>query len=387
MNALIPGVGYKQGCNNKVVKIIHIVSGNAMGGAQRYALDICRHYSAEGHDVLALTRDAKAIDRHFREAGVALAHAPLRDYPDLFSSLTLSQLLKNSPQGATIVHVHRYRDALTAMAARRMAGRPDVGIVVTRHVAEKGKNNWLRRLIYRGVDAHICVSAMAKREFLSAWPHGRYPFDTARLHVLFNSRNIIPRREDIPAKGAVTAMFHGTLRPGKGLETLIEALGKLKDTRLRLKIVGTGDPDFVDALRRRSQALGIMDRIDWIRIAEDPMPLIASCHFGVLPSETPEAFGMANMEYMAAGRGQISTFNGAQSEYLRPGLTALKVAPGDADALAEAMRTLYADKELCRRMGQAAGEHYDAILAWPGFITRLDEIYRGVASATPPPMA
>ncbi len=346
-----------------------------MGGPQRYALDICRHYAGEGHDVIALTRDAKTVDRRFAEAGVTLEHAPLRDYPDLFSSLTLKPLLKDSPVGATVVHVHRYRDALTAIAARKMAGRPDIRIIVTRHICEKGKTNWLRRYIYRQVDAHICVSETARREFLSAWPEGRYPFDPTRLHVIFNSRNLPALRQPLPAKGAITAMCHGTLRPGKGLETLIDALGELKDTRLRLKIVGSGNPDFVDSLRRRAQALNIMERIDWIRNVDDPARLISLCHFGILPSETPEAFGMANLEYMAAGRAQISTFNGAQSEYLTPGAEALKVPPGNVIALANAMRALYSDKNLATRLGEQAARRYDSQLAWPRFIRHLDEIY------------
>lgn len=365
------------------MKLIHIVAGNVMGGPQRYALDICRHYAAWGHDVLALTRDAKAIDRHFAEAGVKLSHAPLRDYPDIFSSIALKQILEDSPSKAIVIHVHRYRDALTAIAARRLAGRTDVKIVVTRHISEKGKNNWLRRFIYRQVDAHIFVSDSARRAFLSAWSHSRYPFDTARLHVAFNSRNVIPERTEIPEKGAVTAMFHGTLRHGKGLETLIDAMGLLKDTRLRLKIAGSGDPDFLDSLRRRAQALGVMEKIDWHRNVEEPLTLISSCHFGVLPSEVPEGFGMANLEYMAAGRAQISTFNGAQSEYLTPGYEALQVAAESPHMLADAMRKLAANRELCAEMGRRAAEKYDRLLSWPHFVERLDAIYEDITSLNP----
>ncbi len=350
-----------------------------MGGPQRYALDICRHYAAQGCDTVALTREAKGVDRQFEAAGVRLAHAPLRDYPDFFSSLMLKPVLESGPAGETIVHVHRYRDALTAIAARWLARRPDVRIVVTRHISERGKKNWLRRFIYRHVDAHICVSRFARREFLAAWRSGRYPFDTARLHVVFNSRNVTPQREGLPEKGAVTAMYHGTLRRGKGLETLIDAMGMLQDTRLRLKIAGTGEPDFCDAIRRRAQSAGVMDKIDWVRTPGDPLPLMAGCHFGVLPSETPEAFGLANLEYMAAGRAQICTFNGAQPEYMTPAREALSVKPGDAAELAAAMRKLYADRELCAEMGRRAAATYDEKLSWPRFISRLDRIYQSLS--------
>lgn len=357
------------------MRLIHVVSGNVMGGAQRYALDICRHYAGAGDDVIVLTRDAKGVDCHFEKTGVRMVHAPLRDYPDFFSSIILRPLLEEGPKGATIVHVHRYRDALTAIAARRLARRPDVRIVVTRHISERGKNNWLRRFIYRHVDAHICVSRFARREFLAAWPSGRYPFDTARLHVIFNSRNVEPERPGLPEKGPVTAMYHGTLRAGKGLETLIEAMALLKDTKLRLKIVGVGEPDFCDTLRRKALALGVMEKIDWVRNAVDPLSLMGSCHFGVLPSETPEAFGMANLEYMAAGRAQVCTFNGAQPEYMTSSVEAIRVEPGDSVGLAEAMRKLYEDRELCEKMGAKAAATYDEKLAWPHFVGRLGRIY------------
>ena len=356
--------------------LIHIVAGNAMEGGQRYALDICRHYAAPGGDVIAMTRDAKAIDSEFAAAGVPLVHAPLRDYPDVFSSIILKNILKSRRGVPVVVHTHRYRDALTAIIARKLAARPDVKIVISRHISSPAKKNSLRRFIYRQVDAHIFSSGFSRKEFLSAWPQKRFPFDPSRLHVVFDSRLLSdnhPAPE--PQKGAVTAMYHGTLRPGKGLKTLLRAFSKLKDTRLRLRIVGRGDSDYVDMLRRLAVTLGIMESIDWRLDSSDPAALIANCHFGVLPGETPDSGGMANIEYMAMGRPQICTFNGAQREYLTSGREALRVEPADVEGLAEQMRRLYSDKELRLRIGTAARKRYEESLSWPRFITKIHNIY------------
>lgn len=358
------------------MKLIHIVAGNAMSGAQRYALDICRHYASEGHEVIAMTREALAIDSQFRSAGVRLLHAPLRDYPDFFSSLTLKPILKDAPTDQpTVVHVHRYRDALTAILARKMARRPDIRIIISRHISQPAKNNWLRRFIYREIDANIFGSEFSRTTFLSAWPDSRYPFDPAKLHIAYDSRNITPQFIPEPEKGAVTAMYHGSLRDGKGLHTILDAMYLLKDTRLRLKIVGTGDMDFIDSLRSRAITLGIMDSIDWQSSTEDPAAMISNSHFGILPSESPEAGGMANIDYMAVGRVQISTFNSAQSEYMTPGEEALMIPPGDPEQLAAAMRLLYDNKELRLKMDQAAFSTYVNSLAWPIFIKKIDRIY------------
>ena len=97
-------------------------------------------------------------------------------------------------------------------------------------------------------------------------------------------------------------MFHGPLIPGKGLEVLIDAMSLLKRTKIRLKIVGTGQPDYVDSLRRRALTREVMDMIDWHKHTKRPLDIIGGCHFGVLPSVKEEAFGLANLEYMASGR-------------------------------------------------------------------------------------
>ncbi|MDE5773611.1 MAG: glycosyltransferase, partial [Muribaculaceae bacterium] len=143
------------------MRLIHIIAETTMGGRQRYALDICSHFADCGHDVIAVTRDAKAIDEQFRKAGITLRHAPVRDYPDIFSSLILKRIIEEQPDQKTVIHVHRYRDALTAITARHLARRPDIRIIATRHKSAPGKDNWLRRLIYRNLDGDIFVSRHA----------------------------------------------------------------------------------------------------------------------------------------------------------------------------------------------------------------------------------
>ena len=70
--------------------LIHIVAGNRLGGAQTYALDICRHYHATGVNVTAFTRGAVAVDSHFQSEGIKLENAPLRGVFDL-SLIQLSE--------------------------------------------------------------------------------------------------------------------------------------------------------------------------------------------------------------------------------------------------------------------------------------------------------
>lgn len=356
--------------------LIHILNANRWGGVERYALDICRHFKSLGWDVAALTRDAKAVDSLFEKEGVKLLHAPLASMLDMSSVRLLSRTLKHSDPDSVVIHAHGFRNAFTALLARKLAGRKDVRIVMTRHKVKKGLDSWLFQRIYRNLDAIICVSQLAADRFLSTWHCRDIPFPIERLHILHNSLNE-NLQEPVPfkEKGPVTAMFHGQLLPGKGLETLIDAMTLLKDSRLRLKIVGNGAPDYVDRLRRRAIARGVMDSIDWHKHSNSPLDIISQSDFGVLPSQVEEACGMANIEYMACGRPQVCSSNGAQPEYITDGREGFLVPPGNPTALADAMRKLANDKPLRLRMGERAYQTFQEKLSWDKFISRLSPLY------------
>lgn len=349
-----------------------MVPSSEWGGAERYAFDICRYFRSIGWDTRVLTRDARIIDAPFEKAGIPISHAPLRSYPDYYSARILAGLFAKIPEGRGIVHVHRLNDALTSLMARKLARRPDIRIVSTRHKARKGRNSFLRRIIYRGIDSQLFVSEFCKDIFFSAWKPGKAPLPETKTAVSYNSLFLPPRAPSGgDAPGPVSAAYRGKLKPGKGLETLIDAFALIKGSKIRLRIMGKGKPDYVDSLRRRAQLAGIADLIDWSRDTDFAEATLAKVHFGVLPSDEPEAFGMANLEFMASAKPQIATFTGAQSEILTEGADSLIVPPADPTALADAILKLGTDSSLRQEMGRQALQNFDQKFAWPHFVERL----------------
>ncbi len=353
--------------------LLHIIPSNKWGGVQKYAFDICRHYNDKGWEVTALTRNAVNIDSRFVDAGISLIHAPVTGFFNLPSVLTVAKVLRKMPKGNGTVHVHRYRDAFTALLAKKLTNRPDIRVIATRHNMRHGKNTIPFREVYRNIDAHVFVSQFAFERFA----HGNSDIilPEERTFILHNSLNIGDCAEKAYPAGPVIAMYCGPLVAGKGIEILIDAMVKLRDLRLRLRVCGFGDPDFIDMLRRRAIARGVMDNIDWNIKPSGYESLAAECHFGIVPSTEMEACGMANLRFMAAGRPQVTTGIGAQTEYLENGTTAFFVPPADAGALAEAMRILATDPELRVQMGKDALQAYSDNLSWVHFIQQLDKIY------------
>ena len=194
--------------------------------------------------------------------------------------------------------------------------------------------------------------------------------------MIHNSLNIdLDQVAEEPSKGPVTAMYLGRLAPDKGLEDLIDAMSILKGMKLRLRIVGTGHPDYVDSLRRRAVTADVMHMIDWPRHKDNTEDFIRMSHFGVLPSVGPEAFGMSNIEFMKEGRPIICSDNGAQPEYIKHGKEGILVPPHDAQRLAWEMRRLALSGDLRKEIGAAARSRYEKELAWPRFIEKLYPLY------------
>lgn len=356
--------------------LIHIVPTNKWGGVQSYALDICRHYREAGWDVTAVTRNAVGVDAPFAEAGVKLLQAPVRGFYDVTTAMTIARSLRELPTDRPVViHTHRYRDAFSALIAKKLAKRPDVRTVSTRHTVRRGRDSWIFRKLYKMVDAHIFVSRMAYDGFIGH-RGAKMEIDSQKIHILHNSLNIpdLPPISE-PTHSPVTALYQGALVKGKGLETLIDAMALLKKEKMRLRISGTGNPDYLDLLRRRAMMRDVMDSIDWNLKAKPSLELCSEAHFGVVPSTEREAFSLESLRLMAAMRSQVCTLHGAQTEYLSDGETAMMVEPGNANALADAMRRLARDRELRLAMGYAAYKEFTLNLSWKTFINKLNNIY------------
>jgi glycosyltransferase involved in cell wall biosynthesis len=85
---------------------------------------------------------------------------------------------------------------------------------------------------------------------------------------------------------------------------------------------------------------------------------------------------------MAAGKAIVASNLPSITEVLTDRRSALLVAPGDGDALAEGIRTLATDADLRMRLGAAARCDV-AEYSWDRRAERLEALFREVTAATP----
>lgn len=166
-----------------------------------------------------------------------------------------------------------------------------------------------------------------------------------------------------------------SVTPRKGQDVLMRALASLAELPWRCVCAGslTRAPAFARAVMRQVRDAGLAERVAFPGECDASAvdALYDASSLFVLPSHF-EGFGMVLTEAMARGLPVVGTTGGAVPHVV-PASAGLLVPPGDADALAGALRKLLADApaetpgraaDRRRRMAAAARRHAANLPDW-----------------------
>jgi glycosyltransferase involved in cell wall biosynthesis len=260
---------------------------------------------------------------------------------------------------------------LTLRAERRLARQLD-GIAVH---TQLGAQRLTRRLRLRP-------------ERLSVIPHGVIGLPTKPL----------------PPLEPLRLMYFGFIHKGKGIEDLIDAVGRLRAKhpdlagRVRLCIAGGSAPDvpqasgraYLQALRARVERRGITTQVDWeLDVDERDLPdLIQRHHLVVLPHREPRRFwgracgsSGALAWALACGRGVITSNARAFPEEMAQGIGAT-YPQGDVGALTQQLVQAASEPDVMRRWAEQAAA-LALTRAWPTTGQRFAGHFQRTLERTP----
>ncbi|WP_243839130.1 glycosyltransferase family 4 protein [Ilumatobacter fluminis] len=324
------------------------------GGVQAQVLGLARELRRGGHEVRVLGPcDGPPPEPFVTPLGDSLptaangSVAPLA--PDPAAVLRTVRALRD--EDFDVVHVHEPLAPGPSITTVTLHAAPTVG---TFHAAGHSTSYqvfapMLRRLIER-IDRKVVVSKDALalvRDHLG----GEYD-------LLFNGVEtseiaaVEPLRS---ASGRPAIFFLGRHEERKGLEVLLAAFARL-DLDVELWVAGEGP----DTHRLRSLHDGD-DRIAWLgRIDEaDKVARLRGASVFCAPSLHGESFGVVLIEAMAAGTPVVASALDGYRNVATDGVDSVLVPPGDADALAGALRRVLADHHLADRLVRAGDQRAD----------------------------
>jgi glycosyltransferase involved in cell wall biosynthesis len=381
------------------LRVLHVVPyfqpAWAYGGIPRLAWGLCRALKERGHDVRVVTTDA--LDRSARlPAGPAVLDGlPVHRLPNLSNRLAYDhqlflprgaqRVLREEVDRADLVHLHGWWHLLNNAAVAAAAGRPIVmtpnGTLLPHERKTRIKAVWhglLGRPVERAIDRWIAVSRAEVNQFARAG----LPPD--RVHVVHNGLDL-GEFEALPERGAFRRRFGlgegplvlylGKLTPRKGVDHLVEALGRMGRRDARLVIAGN-DMGVQASLERRVAALGLGDRalFTGLLTGADRLGALADADVLVYAS-TEEIFGLVPFEGLLCGTPAVVSDDCGCGELVARARAGELVRYGDPGQLARALDGLLDDGPRRARM-VARGRRFIADeFSWPRIAAQTEAVY------------
>jgi glycosyltransferase involved in cell wall biosynthesis len=341
------------------------IGGGGGIGAQQYA----EGWAASGHAVTVLTSRCPGLAAEQTVNGVMVKRMLTIGRKDRATSSFVSMFCYNV---TGLLHILLHRRKLKAFdvinthfsiptgpmawAASKFLGLPNVLTIIGGDIYDPSKkssphrspffrliNHW----IINAADRVIAISSDTKKRAEQYYRVHR-PIDV--INYGFKPAEGAPG--DVPDFSFVPEKFYliavGRLVERKGFDVLIRAMKHLPG---EVDLLLVGDGPLETALRAIATEMGVAQRIHMLgyRKRENIYQLLRRSHCFVL-SSMHEGLGIVVQEAMDAGLPVVSTDNGGQVDLIKQGRNGLLVKTGDDKALAEAIQSVYRDRNLAETM-------------------------------------
>jgi len=386
--------------------ILQVIPDLNSGGAERTTLDVARAVVAAGGTALVASQGGQLV-AELESYGAEHIVLPVKTKNPV-------TLWKNAARLADIVTVRNVgiihaRSRAPAWSALWAARRTKTPFVTTYHGTYNQSNalkGYYNSVMARG-DAVI-----ANSEFIAGLICDRHEFAKGRITVIqrgsdlksLHPDNVSALRQQalkdewgLPA-GRPVILNMARLTAWKGQRVVIEAMALLREA-------GFGDPiailagdaqgrdGYVAELKKLIADRNLQDRVRLVGHCADVPAALALADLAIVASTEPEAFGRAAVEAQAARVPVIVSDLGAVPEtVLAPPeipedlRTGWRVPPGDAGALAEAIRKALALDEAARtEMTDRALDHVRRNFSVETMCARTLDVYRKVLGAPADP--
>lgn len=177
-----------------------------------------------------------------------------------------------------------------------------------------------------------------------------------------------------------TFAYLGRLKKYKGIDLVIRAFARVKNSGARLDIVGSGD--FRPELERLVASLDLSARVRFLGfVTEEEKRNVLRRAWALAFASPKEGWGLTNLEAAACGTPVVASNSPGIRESVRDGETGFLVPHGDIDAFAAKLSAYAGSPDLVAKMGTAA-RGFAETFTWERAARMTEEHIREVTGAT-----
>ncbi len=200
----------------------------------------------------------------------------------------------------------------------------------------------------------VCTSDFARSQLQAFVDPAEWPkLETVPMGVDAERFKPKPHRSDDPG-APIRIVTVGRLAGVKGQAVLLDAVAELKQRAVAVQLTIAGDGPERDQLERRTDRLGLRDRVEFTGpVGHDRVAELCAAADVFVSSSFAEGLPTVLMEAMATGLPTVATRIMGVPELVEHEVTGLLVPPARPDLLADALERLASRPDERRAMGEA----------------------------------
>ena len=385
------------GANNECMKILMLAPyPPSIGGMESHVKTLAEWLSRYGHKVIVCTlgSESMAATEESKNLTVYRMNGLLQKIPILFNNINkithlpipdpvlikkISKVIKN--EKPDIIHAHGWM-LYSAISLKKKFGIPlvatihDHGFICPTKALMKGdmicSKSFTKECVFCGKEIfglkvsllrYLCVKSQNRNlkyvdKFIAV---SSFVKDVHSEYIGEDKIVIIPNFYDTNEKDVIVSnesnvlpddfiLFVGALTHNKGADVLIDAFNKIKDRDVKLVM-------FI------KKYLKLREPKENILIFEDaPRDLIleaySGCRFVVIPSISPETFGIVAIEAMSYKKAIIASDRGGLTDLIDDGNTGILVPPNNIKELSNAINFLMKNPDMALSMGTVGYDRF-----------------------------
>jgi len=343
----------------KKKKILQLIDGLNIGGAEVLLVDLVRGIQEAGYDVSVGYSTHGPLEKKLLNLGIPRTRLPRlgRVDPVLFFSIC-RLILREKPD---IVHTHLFKSDLHGRLAARLCRVPVV--ISTSHNNDVWAKRFLLGKLY-GLTAKLADRVIAVSDEVRDYQIKYTGIFAEKIVTIANGVDVrrFANQEDnarslrdefkIDSRAPLVGII-GRLSPQKDHVNFLNAAVQIKARLPDARFLVVGDGPLRDELTAQAQTLGLGSSIIFCGLRQD-IPAILSALDVLVISSKWEGLPVTLLEGMAACCPIVSTAVGGVLNVVTNNVSALLVPPGDSPALANACLKILQDQKLAQELSSTA---------------------------------
>ena len=368
------------------MRIIQVLNSPNWSAASAYCINVSYELMKLGHDVLIMTEPGKPLEQA-RNLGIPCDDKLRLNEHSLFAYVHGLKHLKQTYRWfkPDIVSAHMNECSWMPGFVAKMSC-PEAKVVRVRaDRAAPNKNVFNLYVNHKWTDHIVCSSELHKDVCCD-----NLYLSPDKLSVVYGSVDAdkfspkaydgsIRKKLNFSEDDFVVCLL-GRLSPVKGHEYAVKAISLLKDLSVKVKLlcIGYESERTHDWLKGEAERLGVSDRLVILGKCDNIPAVLNSIDVGIITSLGSEANSRATLEYMACGKPVVVTNVGVLPELVVDGCNGYVIEKGNAEKLAEALKKLVLNKDLCKEMGEFSRQRIENNFTLEQFGRKMEAVYQRV---------